>query len=65
MKIEFYIRNGVKSAWVVDPAARRVDVYAPSRTVRSFREGDTLAEELLPGFALPLADLFALPGSAS
>jgi Uma2 family endonuclease len=57
-KVEFYLRNGAQSVWVVDPEARHIDVYAPDRPDRAFRGSDTLTDPVLPGFALPLSELF-------
>lgn len=55
-----YFAAGVQLVWEVDPRARAVDVYvAPERSVRLV-ESETLdGGDVLPGFALPLADLFA------
>jgi Uma2 family endonuclease len=57
-KVEFYLRNGAQSVWIVDPEARRIDVYAPDRPARGFRGSDTLTDPVLPGFTLPLSELF-------
>jgi Uma2 family endonuclease len=58
-KVEFYLQNGAGSVWVVDPEERRIDVYAPAKPMRTFRESDTLIDPVLPGFALPLRDIFS------
>jgi Uma2 family endonuclease len=43
----------------VDPSARTVTVFEPSGAARLLREPDTLAGGVvLPGFSLPLAELF-------
>jgi Uma2 family endonuclease len=55
-KVEFYIQNGVKSVWVVDPRKQRVDIYKPGRPARRVDAGDVLSDEVLPGFEFPLAD---------
>jgi Uma2 family endonuclease len=57
-KVEFYLQNGAKSVWVVDPQTRRIDVYAPGKSMRTFGPGDTLTDAVLPGFELPLRDVF-------
>ena len=57
-KVEFYLQNGAKSVWVVDPESRRIDVYAPGQPMRTFGSGDTLTDAVLPGFELPLLDIF-------
>ena len=30
-KVEFYLQNGVRSVWIVDPSRRRIDIYKPGR----------------------------------
>ena len=57
-KVEFYLQNGARSVWVVDPQTRRIDVYAPGKSMRSFGPDDTLTDPVLPGFELPLGDVF-------
>lgn len=58
-----FFKAGTKLIWVIDRAARTAEVYAdPKRpdAVTLLREGDTLdGGPVVPGFALPLADLFA------
>lgn len=59
-KLQFYLRHGVRLVWVVDPEDETVTVYAPDADSRLLRRADTLdGGEVLPEFALPLADLFA------
>ena len=60
-KVEFYLQNGARSVWVVDPPTWRIDVYAPGKSMRTFGQGDTLTDAVLPGFELPLCDIF--PGT--
>ncbi len=60
LKVEIYLAAGVRLVWVVDPEARTVAVHAPGRAPRMLGEGDALdGEDVLPGYRLPLADLFA------
>jgi Uma2 family endonuclease len=59
-KREEYLRMGVRLVWIVDPKTRTVEVYAPRRKPVVLTESDTLdGGKVLPGFTLPLADLFA------
>jgi len=59
-RVQDYLRAGSRQVWVVEPRTRSLTVYAPDGTARILGEADTLAaEELLPGFALPLRELFA------
>ncbi|MBS1828027.1 MAG: Uma2 family endonuclease [Acidobacteria bacterium] len=54
----FYLRHGARSVWIVDPEGRSVDVCKPDWSVCRFRGVDVLADPLLPGFGLPLTELF-------
>ena len=57
-----YFRAGVRLVWEVDPRARTVQVYTPRRRRRPvvLTAADTLdGGKVLPGFRLPLAELFA------
>ena len=59
-KVLEYFRGGVRSVWVVYPNLGIVDVYETPTTLRVFSLGDTVpGDPVLPGFQLPLADLFA------
>jgi Uma2 family endonuclease len=59
-KVGEYFAAGVRLVWVVDPDARTVHVYTSPNTSRTFGEGDTLpGDDVLPGFALPVAEIFA------
>lgn len=59
-KTRWWLRQGCKQVWVVDDKSRTVTIYLPDGTARIDGDGDTLtAENLLPGFSLALADLFA------
>jgi Uma2 family endonuclease len=59
-KLDDYFRTGTRLVWFVDPRTRTVDVYtAPDQSVR-LTEANTLdGGTLLPGFRLPLRELFA------
>lgn len=60
-KVHQYLQNGVQRVWVVYPDTRRVAVYRPDGGSQCYEEDATLEEpELLPGFALPLAEVFNL-----
>ena len=55
-----YFRSGCRLVWEIDPRGRTVDVYTDPTTPTRIAETDTLdGGAVLPGFALPLADLFA------
>jgi len=58
-KAEEYAAAGVRMVWVVDPQTRRAYVFRPGQAVRSLVETQSLpGEEVLPGFELPLKELF-------
>jgi Uma2 family endonuclease len=62
-KIQDWLGAGVRVVWEVYPANQTVRAHRPDGTITLFRGKDTLtAEEILPGFACPVADLFRLPG---
>ncbi|HEX6107389.1 MAG TPA: Uma2 family endonuclease [Gemmatimonadales bacterium] len=62
-KLADYFAAGARLVWVVDPAARRVIVRHPDRPARVVAAGDTLdGEDVVPGFAVPVAELFPAPG---
>jgi Uma2 family endonuclease len=56
-----YFAVGVRLAWEIDPETRTVAVYTTAATSATvLRETDTLdGGAVLPGFSLPLRDLFA------
>ncbi len=58
-KVELYQRGGVRLVWVVQPRRRAVTVYPLGGDPRTLHETDSLeGGEVLPGFRLPVADLF-------
>lgn len=59
-KLHEYFARGVRMVWLIDPEDRAVRVYRSPQEARLFHEGATLdGEDVLPGFACPVADLFA------
>jgi Uma2 family endonuclease len=60
-KVEAYMDANTRLVWVVDPIKRTVTAFSPNKPTRFYRDGQTLdGGEVLPGFALPLAELFEL-----
>lgn len=58
-KVVIYLEAGVRLVWIVDPRRHTVTAYAADRTARVLVEGDDLdGGEALPGFRLPLTELF-------
>jgi Uma2 family endonuclease len=59
-----YFRAGTRLVWHVYPARREVEVYSSPGRFRTLGMTDALdGGDLLPGFRLPLADLFADRGA--
>ena len=60
-KVFEYLSSGVKLVWVVRPRSERIDVYTSSDSVRILNRKDVLTGgDVLPGFELPLAELFPM-----
>jgi Uma2 family endonuclease len=58
-KVAFYLERGVPLVWTVWPRPREVVAHRPGEGPQTFREGDVLtAEDVLPGFRLPVEDVF-------
>ena len=61
-KAAYYLAHGVRLVWLVYPHKRLVEVYRPDADVEILAVGDVLTGgEVLPGFSIPVADVFADP----
>jgi Uma2 family endonuclease len=59
-KVIDYLDAGVRLVWLIDPRRQTVTVYTPDRTAHILRSPDVLdGGDVLPGFRLSLAELFA------
>jgi Uma2 family endonuclease len=59
-KIREYFTRGVRLVWVIDPEMRTVAIYRQPGEGRVVWDDATLTgEDVLPGFACPVAELFA------
>ncbi len=60
-KLREYFLAGVRLVWIIDPAKRRTEVYtAPDAPAATLDESQALdGGDVLPGFTLSLAELFA------
>jgi Uma2 family endonuclease len=57
-----YFAGGTQIVWVIDRAQRTVEAYTDPDTFTPLGESDTLTgNHVIPGFALPLAELFVDP----
>ena len=58
-KLRSAIRRGVRLGWLIEDRRREVHVFQPTGRPKVLRVGATLeADDILPGFALPIAELF-------
>lgn len=58
-KLREYFEAGVRLVWLIDPKRRTVVVHTSPRALTKLGGDQTLdGGEVLPGFALPLAELF-------
>ena len=60
-RLKDYLRTGVRQVWQVDPETQEVVVYLADGTVRTYDIGQMIpGDEILPGLALPVADVLAV-----
>jgi Uma2 family endonuclease len=58
-RLDRCLRKGVRLAWLIQPRMRRVFVFHLSQPRQTLELGDMLpGEDVLPGFALPLDEMF-------
>ena len=58
-KIGEYLAAGSQRVWVADPASRSVAVHHADGATTTYTGDDVITDEkLLPGFSLPLSDIF-------
>jgi Uma2 family endonuclease len=58
-KVANYMQAGVQMAWMVDPQSKTVIEHRPGAAPRTLTVADTLhCDDIIPGFKLPLSDLF-------
>ena len=59
-KMNDYLANGARLAWLILPEERSALVFTPSAPVRTVMPGESLdGGDLLPGLQIPIDDLFA------
>lgn len=60
-KVLLYLRSGTKAVWIVDPKSETITVRTQNDTTRTYGKEDVLpGEPFLPGFTLPVKDVFEL-----
>jgi len=58
-KVGDWLQAGVRLVWVLWPEERRISVFRSGSDIALLCEGDTLTcEELMPGFAADVSDVF-------
>lgn len=61
-KSELYLAHGCRELWLIDPAARRIDVVAVTgdrgRFRRRFGAGEMVESSVVPGFTCGVDDLY-------
>lgn len=60
-KLKLYARYGVQEYWIIDPGTQSAEIYMLQESVKPIRQvraEDSLTSRLLPGFNLPLRELF-------
>ena len=58
-KVQEYLDAGIRLVWVIYPDSRTAHVYRPGETAARIGPAGALdGEDVLPGFRLPLAELF-------
>jgi Uma2 family endonuclease len=59
-KVSDYLAAGVRLVWVVEPSTQTVTAYRSFKQAQIVTVAETLdGEDVVPGFSLPLAQLFA------
>jgi Uma2 family endonuclease len=59
-KLADYLTSGVRVVWLIDPRPQRVILRYPDRPIRVLTGNELLdGEDVVPGFSLALAELFA------
>lgn len=61
-KTKEYFRAGVERVWVISAAQREVHLYDGPISVRVLVEENELTDDMLPGFRLPIGELFEMAG---
>jgi len=58
-RVADWFAGGTRAVWLLEPSRAAVQVYRSPSDVRTLERGDVLSgDDLLPGFACPVTDLF-------
>jgi Uma2 family endonuclease len=62
VKAHTYLGGGTRLVWVVWPGRRQIDVWRSDGSLATLGQKDRLdGEDVVPGFSLPVSDVFADP----
>lgn len=65
-RVSHFLGAGTRQVWILRPQSREVEVRTSDRVERRLGSNDWLdGGEVLPGFRVPVADLFVLPSRPS
>ena len=65
-RIAHFFKTGIQLVWIVHPQSKQVHVYHSTKDCKILDIGDVLdGGVVLPGYSLPLHDLFHLPSLLS
>lgn len=59
-KCRFFRENGTFACWLIDPNSRTVEIFEGERDGERLGPDEILESACMPGFSLPLAQLFAV-----
>jgi hypothetical protein len=59
LKLRGYFDHGMHEVWLIDPADQTVELWNTPWQPLQLTDDDAISSPLLPGFSLPLPDLFA------
>lgn len=57
-KVRHYFEVGVEQVWIVEPVEEWIQIYSSPKSITVLSRDDELTCDLIPGFRLPLAQLF-------
>ncbi len=58
-KMQEYLDNGVQLGWLIEPSAKKVEIYQFGQQVEILNNPQTLSgKDILPGFILDLSEIF-------
>ena len=59
-KMDEYFASGCRLVWLISPKDQRVQIYRSDQRSHILQVGDSLdGEDVIPGFSMPVAELFA------